>query len=51
MEQRPFMSERWLRRLRAERRVPTWSVGGRILFDLDTLDEYIDSTRQEAASS
>ena len=48
MEERPFLTERWLRRLRAERRVPTWEAGGRVLFDLNELDSYIESSRREA---
>jgi hypothetical protein len=50
MEQRPYVTERWLRRLRAERRVTTFSAGGRVLFDLNDLDRYIESTRQDAVS-
>ena len=45
LEERPYMTERWLRRLRAERRVPTYTAAGRVLFDLDALDELIESTR------
>ena len=44
IEDRPYLTERFLRRLRAERRVPTYSAGGGVLFDLDALDEYVEST-------
>ena len=44
LEERPYLTERFLRRLRAERRVPTYSAGGRVLFDIDALDEHIEST-------
>jgi hypothetical protein len=47
-EAMPFVSERWLRRLRAERRVPTYSAAGRVLFDLEELERYIESTRVDA---
>lgn len=45
IEQRPYVTERWLQRLRAERRIPTYKAAGRVLFDLDALDEFIESTR------
>ena len=43
-QERPYLTERFLRRLRAEHRVPTYSAGGRVLFDIDALDEHIEST-------
>jgi hypothetical protein len=48
IELRPYLSERQLRRWRAERRVTTFSAGGRVLFDLDDLDRYIESSRLDA---
>jgi hypothetical protein len=48
LEQRPYVTERWLRRLRAERRVPTYTAGGRVLFDVDALDQFVESTRIDA---
>ena len=50
IEQRPYVTERWLRRLRAERRVATYSAGGRVLFDLDALDRLIEESRQDPAN-
>ena len=48
LDERPWATERWLRRLRAERRVPTYSAAGRVLFDVDALDDYVEATRREA---
>ncbi len=42
---RPYLKKRWLQRLRNERRVPTFTAGGRVLFDVDALDAYIESTQ------
>ena len=49
LDQRPYATERWLRRLRAERRIPTYVAAGRVLFDLDALDQYVESTRDKSA--
>lgn len=43
------LGERYIRRLRAERRIPCVRIGGRILFDPDDLDTFIESHRQPAA--
>lgn len=51
LEERPWATERWLRRLRAERRIPTYSAAGRVLFDVDALDAYVESTCLEPARS
>jgi excisionase family DNA binding protein len=49
IEERPWLTERWLRRLVAERRVPFHKVGGRLLFDLDDLDKWAEAGRVEPA--
>jgi len=46
-EHRPWCSERYLRRLIAERRIPFHRVGGRVLVDLDDLDAYDEAGRVE----
>ena len=43
------LGERYIRRLRAERRIPCVRIGGRLLFDPDDLDRLIESHRQPAA--
>lgn len=45
------LGERYIRRLRAERRIPCVCIGGRLLFDPDDLDRFIESHRQPAARS
>lgn len=46
--ERPHWTERQLRRMVAEKRVPFFKVEGRILFDLDELDAYAERGRVEA---
>jgi hypothetical protein len=41
---------RYLRRLRAERRVPTYIIGGRVFFDLAELDEFTEAQRTEVVA-
>jgi hypothetical protein len=48
--ERPWLTERWLRRLVYERRVSFHKVGGRLLFDLTDLDRLAESGRVEASS-
>ena len=48
LDEKPYLTERQLRRWRAERRVTTFSAGGHVLFDMDDIDRYIESSRQEA---
>jgi hypothetical protein len=48
VEARPWITERWLRRAVQEHRVPFYKVDGRLLFDLDELDQYVMSQRVEA---
>ena len=48
LEVMPYVSERQLRRWRAERRVTTYTAGGHVLFDLDDLDRFIEGTRLDA---
>ena len=48
IHERPFLSERWLRRLVAERRISFHKAGGRLLFDLEDIDKWADAGRVEA---
>lgn len=48
-QHRSWISERWLRRLVYERRIPYHKVGGRIFFDLADLDAWAESGRVSAA--
>jgi excisionase family DNA binding protein len=48
LEARPFLTERHLRRLVAERRMPFYKLGGKLLFDLDEIDNLVDACRFEA---
>ena len=47
--ERPFLTERWLRRLVSERRIPFSKVPGsnRLLFDLHEIDALVESGRVE----
>jgi excisionase family DNA binding protein len=47
-EHRPWATERLLRRLVSERRVPYHKCGGLVLFDLADLDRYAEERRVEA---
>ena len=47
VEERPWATERFLRRLVAEHRVPFYKLGGKLLFDLDDLDAYAERGRVE----
>jgi hypothetical protein len=49
VEQRPWLTERWLRRLVYERRVPFHKVGNRLVFDLADLDALVERGRVERA--
>ena len=42
------LGERYIRRLRADRRIPCIRIGGRLLFDPDDLDRLIDEHREQA---
>ncbi len=48
VEQRPWLTERLLRRLVSERRVPFYKPSGRLLFDLEELDAWAEAARVEA---
>ncbi len=47
VEARPWVTERYLRRLVAERRIPFHKAGGKVLIDLDDLDAYAEAGRVE----
>ena len=42
------LGERYIRRLRSERRIPCVRIGGRVLFDPDDLDQLIEAHREPA---
>ena len=42
------LGERYIRRLRSERRIPCVRIGGRVLFDPDDLDRLIEAHREPA---
>ena len=48
IEQRPFLTERWIRRLVNERRIPFHKCGGKLVFDLVEIDKWVESGRVEA---
>ena len=50
VEARPWLTERYLRRLVYEKRVAYHRVGGRLLFDLADLDALAERGRVEAAA-
>ena len=45
VEQRPWLSERMIRRLVSERRIPYFKPAGRLLFDLEELDTWAEAGR------
>jgi len=47
VEARPWLSERYLRRLVAERRIGFSKIGGVLLFDLDEIDQLAEAGRVE----
>ena len=49
LEERPWLTERYLRRLVAERRIPYHKPGGRLVFDLADIDALVENSRVEAA--
>lgn len=48
-EHRGWVTERYLRRLVAEHRVPYFKAGGKVLIDLADLDAFVEAGRVEAA--
>lgn len=48
-EYRPWANVRVLRRWIYERRIGNYKVGGRVLIDLDELDEFAEAGRREPA--
>jgi len=49
LEHHPWLTERYLRRLVAERRIPYYKPsGGRLLFDLADIDALVETSRVEA---
>jgi len=50
VESRPWLTERYLRRLVAERRIGYSKCGRVLLFDLDEIDQLAEAGRVEARS-
>jgi len=51
LEARPWLNERWVRKLIYERRIPFYKPGGgKLIFDLEEIDDWVEVTRIEAAS-
>jgi hypothetical protein len=50
LEERPWLSERYLRRLVYERKIPFSKLDGRLLFDLADIDDYVERHRVEVVS-
>lgn len=48
LEERPWISARWLRNQVEKKKLPHYKVNGRLLFDLDELDRYALENRVEA---
>lgn len=46
-EERPWVTERRLRRFVSEKRVPFFKIDGRIFFDLADLDAYAEAGKVE----
>lgn len=46
---RPFLSERWVRSLVDADRIPHYKLGGKLLFDLDEIDDFVRKTRSGPA--
>jgi excisionase family DNA binding protein len=44
----PWLTERWIRRLIAERRIAYHKAGGRVLLDQDDIDQFSEGGRVEA---
>lgn len=49
-KRREFVTQRWLRRAVAERRLGYFKLGGRVLIDLDELDTLIERGRVDPRS-
>lgn len=47
LEERPWLTERFLRRLVAQKRIRYFKVRNRVLFDLDDLDDLAEGGRVE----
>jgi hypothetical protein len=48
IESRPYLTPRQLRRFRQQRTVRTYTVARKVLFDVDDLDRFVESTRVDA---
>jgi hypothetical protein len=46
--ERPYLTERWLRRLIYDRRLPHYKVAGKVLVDLIEVDALVEAGRREA---
>jgi excisionase family DNA binding protein len=48
LEARPWLTERFVRTLVAERRIPFHKVGRKLIFDLSDVDALVEAGRVEA---
>jgi hypothetical protein len=48
--QRPWITERWLRRKVAERRIPYSKADGILLFSLEDIDQFVEANRVEPST-
>lgn len=51
LEERPWLTERHVRRLVSERRIPFSHAGRKLLFDLNDIDAWAEAGRVEAVAS
>ena len=49
LEQRPWLTERYVRRLVAERRIGFYKVGNVLVFDTDEIDRLLEAGRVDAS--
>lgn len=49
-DERPFLTERWVRRMVAQRRIPHYKLGGKLVFDLGEVDDMVRSHRVSPAA-
>jgi len=50
LEARPWLTERYLRRLVYERRIPFSKLDNKLLFCLEDIDEYVERRRVEVSA-
>ena len=48
LEQRPWLTERWLRKAVQKKLIPYFKLGTKLIFDLADIDSYVEQRRVEA---